>query len=275
MIRWVIFAAAGTAALAGVLLIGWSATNSGHGAEDKKIQPKNGGEPATSFVVVELFTSEGCSSCPPADDLLAEIVKDAEKRQQPIFCLSFHVDYWNSLGWRDPYSVAAFTRRQRDYARALKSDQVYTPQMIVNGSTELVGSDRTRARKHIDGALKQPVRATVKLSQEQKRDRSAVLFAYEVGRAPRGGVLNVAVVERGLVSMVKRGENGGRTLRHENVVRAFQTTRLGEGAKGTVELKLPADLVRKNASAIAYVQDADTWAVLGANRFELQPAEAN
>jgi hypothetical protein len=206
--------------------------------------------------------------------LLAEIVKDAEKRQQPIFCLSFHVDYWNSLGWRDPYSLAAFTRRQRDYARALKSDQVYTPQMIVNGSTEFVGSDRTRARKHIDGALKQPVRATVKLSQEQKSDRSAVLFAYEVGRAPRGGVLNVAVVERGLVSMVKRGENGGRTLRHENVVRAFQTIRLGKAEKGAVQLKLPADLVSKNSSAIAYVQDSDTWAVLGAAAIDLQPADA-
>jgi hypothetical protein len=274
MIRSVLFSVIGTAALAGVLLIGRN-TSPGQGAQEKEVQPKSDDETGTPFAVVELFTSEGCSSCPPADDLLGEIVKDAQRRQQPIFCLSFHVDYWNRLGWRDPYSEAAFARRQRDYARVFKSDQVYTPQMIVNGSTEFVGSDRTRARKHIDVALKQPPRATVKLSQEQGNDPSSVVFAYEVGQAPRGGVLNLAVVERGLVSKVKRGENGGRTLRHENVVRAFQTTRLGEAAKGTVELKLPAGLVRKNASAIAYVQDADTWAVLGASAVELQPSEAN
>jgi hypothetical protein len=231
-------------------------------------------ETGTPFAVVELFTSEGCSSCPPADGLLGEIVKEAAKGQQRVFGLSFHVDYWNSLGWRDPYSDAAFSRRQREYARALKSDQVYTPQMVVNGSTEFVGSDGARARKQIDLALKQPGRAEVKLSQEPKHDPGSVVLGYEVGPAGRGSVLNVAVVERGLVSNVKRGENGGQTLRHENVVRAFQATRIGKAERGTVQLKLPADLVTKNSSAIAYLQDTNTWAIFGASAIELQPAGA-
>jgi hypothetical protein len=271
MIRLICFSVIGMAALAGALLIGRN-TSPGQGAKATEGQPKNYGETGMPFAVVELFTSEGCSSCPPADDLLGEIVKDAEKRQQRVFGLSFHVDYWNSLGWRDPYSDAAFSRRQREYARALKSDQVYTPQMVVNGRTEFVGSDRTRARKQIDLALKQPAPAAVKLTQEEKKDMSSVAFAYEVERAARGSVLNVAVVERGLVSKVKRGENGGRTLRHENVVRAQETSLLGDAAKGTVQLKLPADLVRKNSMAIAYVQDSDTWAILGATAVEIQPA---
>ncbi|MBV8313093.1 MAG: DUF1223 domain-containing protein [Planctomycetaceae bacterium] len=272
MIRWVLFSVIGTAALAGVSLIGKN-TSPGQGAKEKEVQQQSDNETGTPFAVVELFTSEGCSSCPPADDLLGEIVKDAQKGQQRVYCLSFHVDYWNSLGWRDPYSDPAFSRRQREYARAFKSDQVYTPQMVVNGSTGFVGSDRTRARKQIDAALKQPVRAAVKLSQEQTKDASSVVFAYEVRRAARGSALNVAVVEGGLVSKVKRGENGGRILRHENVVQALETGLLGEAATGTVQLKLPADLVRKNSLAIAYVQDIDTWAILGATAVELQPAD--
>ena len=193
MIRWVLFSVLGTAALVGVLLIGKN-TSPGQGAKEKEVQQKSDNETGTPFAVVELFTSEGCSSCPPADDLLGEIVKDAQKGQQRVYCLSFHVDYWNSLGWRDLYSDPAFSRRQLEYAMAFKSDQIYTPQMVVNGSTGFVGSDRT-PRKQIDAALKQPVRAAVKLSQEQTKDASSVVFAYEVRRAARGSVLNVAVVE--------------------------------------------------------------------------------
>jgi hypothetical protein len=270
--KWVLGLAGATSMLLAGLVI-WINTPSGRGSQGKETQVKSGDEAETTFAVVELFTSEGCSSCPPADDLLGEIVKDARKRQQRVYGLSFHVDYWNNLGWRDPYSDAAFSRRQRDYVKALKADQVYTPQMVVNGSTEFVGSNRSRARDRIDAALKQPVQTTVKLSQEEKKDPSSVVFAYEVSQAPQGSVLNVAVVERGLVSEVKRGENGGQTLHHENVVRAFQTIRLGKAEKGTVQLKLPADLVRKNSSAIAYVQDAGTWAILGATGVDLQPAD--
>jgi hypothetical protein len=273
MIRWFLFGGIAVTALAGVLAIGRNALPD-QAAKGKDVQPSFDDGTGTPFAVVELFTSEGCSSCPPADNLLGEIVQDAEKRQQRVFGLSFHVDYWNSLGWRDPYSDAAFSRRQREYAQALNSDQVYTPQIVVNGSTEFVGSDRIRARKQIDAALKQPARAAVKLSQEGKKEPSSVVFAYEVERAARGSVLNVAVVERGLVSNVKRGENGGRTLRHENVVRALETRHLGGAAKGTVQLKLPADLVRKNSLAIGYVQDTASWAILGATAVELQPTDA-
>src|SRR5271170_7931337 len=108
----VLFVAVGATALGCVLLIVRN-TLSTQSAKEKEVQPKSEDETGTSVAVVELFTSEGCSSCPPADDLLGEIVTDARKRQQRIYCLSFHVDYWNNLGWSDPYSDAAFSRRQQ------------------------------------------------------------------------------------------------------------------------------------------------------------------
>jgi hypothetical protein len=268
MMKWVLFIAVGTAALVGVSPIGSSA-HSGQSADDKKVHPKSDDKTATPFALVELFTSEGCSSCPPADRLLGEIAKDARTRGRHVYCLSFHVDYWNGLGWRDPYSDSAFSRRQQEYANVFNSNRLYTPQMVVNGSAEFVGSDRTLAHDRIDDALKQPVRASVKLSEVEQKDPNHVLLGFEVSQAPPGSVLNVALVERGLVSRVTRGENGGQTLRHENVVRTFQTTRLGEAGKGTVKLKLPADLVLKNTSAVAYVQNIDVGTVLGATAIDL------
>ena len=111
----------------------------------------------------------------------------------------------------------------------------------------------------------------MKLSEVEQKDPNSVLLGFEVSQPPPGSVLNVALVERGLVSRVTHGENGGQTLRHENVVRAFQTTRLGEAGKGTVKLKLPAELVLKNSSAVAYVQKIDVGTVLGATAIDLQP----
>ena len=146
--------------------------------------------------------------------------------------------------------------------------------MVVNGTDEFVGSDRGRSRKSIAAALKQPTKAQVKLSQG-KADTGPLVLTYEALSAPKGAVMNIAVVERGLLSKVAQGENGGRTLRHENVVRVFQTVRLDESGKGSVELKLPADLVRKNSSAIAYVQESGAGPVLGASAVDLTPAASN
>ena len=260
------------AALLGMIVV-WLTVASSFGQE-RAADPATGGDDGgAGFAVVELFTSEGCSSCPPADALLADMVQDARGHGRPIYCLAFQVDYWNRLGWADPYSDPAFSRRQYDYAQTLQLDRVYTPQMVVNGTDEFVGSDRERSRKSIDAALKRPAKTTLKLSQE-KVDAGAVTLSYETSAAPKGAVVNVAVVERGLVSKAPRGENEGQTLRHENVVRVFRTVRLDESGKGSVELKVPADVVRKNASTIAYVQEGGAGAVLGAGAVDLAPAES-
>src|SRR5689334_14081460 len=103
---------------------------------------------AQPFALVELFTSEGCSSCPPADRVLARLAAEARASGRRIFPLSFHVDYWNGLGWRDPWSTRTFTERQRNYARAL-GWRTYTPQMVINGAEHFVGSDERHARESI------------------------------------------------------------------------------------------------------------------------------
>ncbi len=217
----------------------------------------------TSCAVVELFTSEGCSSCPPADAALADLITDARKAGTPVFALAFHVDYWNRLGWADRFSDASYSHRQSDYSRALKADNVYTPQMIVNGTDQFVGSDRAHAKQAIDAALSKPAPAKVTVEISPDKSGSYLLKYSAVGAEPNA-VINLAVVERGLKSDVARGENAGRALRHENVVRWFQTISIPSDGKGQAELPRLSDVNVKNASVIAYAQASGNGQVLGA-----------
>jgi len=224
-------------------------------------------EPATaSFVVVELFTSEGCSSCPPADKVLADLADDAKKNGRRIFLLAFHVDYWNYLGWRDPFSLPVSSERQQQYGTALRVNQSYTPQMIVNGNTEFVGSDRRRAWKAVDAALTFPAQASVAV--HARTDADGTKIEYQVSGAPKDAVLCVAVVESGLVSQVRRGENAGRTLSHTNVVRKFFTQPLHEPT-GSVNLNSEFSPSKRDLQVIAFLQDRRTMAIFGAASIHL------
>lgn len=216
--------------------------------------------PDTSAIaVVELFTSEGCSSCPPADRLLHQITEQARATGQRIYPLSFHVDYWNQLGWADPYSDRRFSERQRAYARALM-DRVYTPQIVVNGRVGVVGSRRERVYAAIRAGLAQEAPVALALD-DVVHTASDVSLAYRAAPLRAGMVVNIAVVERGLAQTVSRGENAGRTLRHANVVRAFHTT---PDASGHLTLPLPEGLDPMRCTVIAYAQDVDTMHILGA-----------
>ncbi len=224
---------------------------------------------ALPFAVVELFTSEGCSSCPPADALLGEIVKESRKNGQRVFALAFHVDYWDYIGWKDPFANRAFADRQRRYADALRSNRLYTPQMIVNGQREFVGSDRSRANAAIQWALAQPTTVQIKMQNQKTSRPNELMLSYEVEGLSKEALLNIALVERGLVSNIKRGENSGRILQHENVVRVFQTVSLKNSQIGLVVIELPNTVKLQNCSIIGYVQDAKTMAVLGVVGLEL------
>ncbi len=228
--------------------------------------PAGAEEPARSAspVVVELFTSQGCSSCPPADQLLAGLNEIAAKHQLPIYCLSFHVDYWNSLGWRDPYSAKQFTERQRHYAAAFQSGRVYTPQMIVNGETEFVGSRAKQAREVIESALDATTTATIDLKASYAADDGTATVDFHVAGRPPGSVLSVALVQRNAHNEIPRGENAGRELAHVQVVRAFKVLPLQEPS-GTVRLGIPAGLSAQDVRVVAYVQDSRSMAMLGAN----------
>ena len=221
------------------------------------------------FALVELYTSEGCSSCPPADAVLRDIARDARARASDVYALSFHVDYWNELGWADPFSKAAFTARQRAYANARRERSVYTPQMIVNGGVELNGSDAEGARRAIDQAL-HAESPSVTLSIEARIEGGAVTVYFESAGAPSGAILSLALVEASTSSQVERGENKGRYLEHSNVVRAFASGPLDVGTGESARTRsVPWNAPRAAHEAlevVAWIQDASTMRVLAAAR---------
>lgn len=213
-------------------------------------------------VVVELFTSQGCSSCPPADRLLREISTWSEQHRAPVFCLSFHVDYWNSLGWTDPYSSRQFSERQRAYANASRSARVYTPQMIVNGRAAFVGSRSADAQQAIKKALEAKPKCTIELTVKRSRNGERRRVEYAVAGGEENSVLNIAIIQREAKNKVPRGENAGRNLAHVNVVRAFQTVAL-ERPTGQIEIQFPGGLDVDNARIIAYIQNRRSMQISG------------
>jgi hypothetical protein len=173
-------------------------------------------------VLVELFTSEGCSSCPAADTLLAELDSRQPVNNAELLVLSEHVDYWNQLGWRDPFSSAAFSERQQGYADRLHADDVFTPQVVVDGRYSTVGSNRGNLLKAIESST-----ATAKPKLDFTISREANQLIVN-GPDTSTGEVWAAVTESGIVSHVTNGENAGRTLRHVGVVRSLTKLRAGQ-----------------------------------------------
>ena len=219
--------------------------------------------PDPGVAVVELFTSEGCSSCPPAEVVLGEIGDAADKGGRPVFALAFHVDYWNRLGWTDPFSSAAFSARQGHYSQLFGLDEVYTPQMIVNGRAQFNGSDRAAATAAIADALSKPAPAKIAV-KVAPAEGGGYGIHYAVTGADKATTINVAVIERGLSSHVERGENAGRDLRDPDVVRWFASQDLK--GDGTADVALPAlaGVDMKRASVVVYAQRNADGGVIGA-----------
>lgn len=209
-------------------------------------------------VIVELFTSQGCSSCPSADKLLSEL-----SEKENVLALSFHVSYWNYLGWKDPYSSEQFTERQRAYAKKLHLSSIYTPQIIVNGQEEFVGSNRASAEKAIGNATSSQ---TVTLEVRDKTTSSVQLY-YILSGGLEDKLLNIALVERHVQNKVPRGENRGKVLEHNNVVRVFKT--LEAKASGEVQITIPEGFDSENADVVAFLQSKKTWEVTGGNKVSL------
>lgn len=220
-----------------------------------------------SFAVVELFTSEGCSSCPPADKVLNSIAAETNESGKSVYALAFHVDYWDRLGWKDRFSSPTYTARQRSYAKAMGTRNVYTPQMIVNGSREFVGSDKRKATTAVAEALADtsPVHLEVTLNADKSTSQELVL-AFNKNN-PEAMLLNLALVESNLVTEVPRGENAGRTLQHDNVVRSFTTLTLNKDQmSGEAVLPVPEDVIMENCMVICYLQEPTSLKVLGATK---------
>lgn len=225
--------------------------------------------PQPTAVLVELFTSEGCSSCPPADALLERLVSTQPGAGAEIIGLGQHVDYWDQLGWKDRFSSAALTSRQQAYSARFSNESIYTPQMVVDGRAEFVGSDAAAARTAIDRAAATR-HAVVRIGVEPgAADRLAVSVAVTdlppVGTGDRADII-VAVTEDQLRSDVKRGENHGRTLAHAAVVRHMTTAGevVADGASAArAVIPIGSDWRRANLKIVAFVQERRGRTVLG------------
>jgi hypothetical protein len=223
-------------------------------------QPRKPGTP----VLVELFTSEGCSSCPPADAVLARLDREQPVADTEAIVLSEHVDYWNDLGWKDPFSSPLFSARQQDYGQAMRLRDVYTPQMVINGQTQVIGSDWDAAKNAIRATAQIP-RASVRLAGGGDR------VSFDVQHLPAGtrtADMFLAITESGLETLVVGGENGGRRLQHTGVVRSLVSlgtlgTKQKGASSGEARLTRRPEWKLSNLKVILFVQDRDTRRILG------------
>ena len=231
--------------------------------ENAPLDTKN--QQAKQLVLLELFTSEGCSSCPPADRNLAFLEKEQPVSQAEIVTLSLHVDYWDYIGWKDAFSSPLFTQRQELYAEKLRLDSSYTPQMIVDGRTQFVGSNSGDATKAITEAARvQKGKVEIIQNGDKIKVKISELPAHEAAN------IMFAVTEDNLSSNVSRGENSGRKLEHQSVVRELKSIGTINSTEKTTELEtsLTANPNWKSANLkfVVFVQENESRKVLGVGR---------
>jgi hypothetical protein len=202
-----------------------------------------------AVVVMELFTSQGCSSCPPADALLAEYAISQNKN---IIPLSFHVDYWNRLGWTDPFSNSAYSERQVWYSHHLPKGSVYTPQLIINGNREALGNSRNDVnvilKKELDAGSSENISI-----ENIVIDKNKISFHYTALNSGKDEILNIAIIQKEVTTHIKAGENEGKTIINRNIVRAFNTQSLtGEGLG---EIGVPVSFKTTGHALVLYTQN--------------------
>lgn len=238
-------------------------------AQDRSVVSTPASQTGKAGVLVELFTSEGCSSCPPADRALIALSKEQPVKDAEVIALSLHVDYWNRLGWTDPFSSSQFSERQGFYSSTFKlGGQVYTPQMVVDGAAQFVGSNMAEARKAIENAAKMP---KAELALEVTENKLGVRLT----NIPEHKASNVflAIAEDDLSSNVRRGENGGRTLPHAAVVRELSNIGRLDPGKRTFETKVGFDIKdgwkRSNTKLVVFAQEESTSRIIGVSQLRL------
>jgi hypothetical protein len=220
------------------------------GLKNKMAREQNG------FALIELFTSEGCSSCPPADEALEEIQKKYNGKD--VLVLGYHVDYWNKLGWNDIFSDGSFTQRQEYYSNIFRLNNIYTPQVVVNGKKEFLGSDKSKLISSIDEQLSERSAVSIKLNAIQNAEgKIDVHYSAEGTDAKKEQAILVLIQKMG-ISEIKKGENKGRTLHHINIVRSIFYLPLKET---TTNFTLPAGLQKEDVFVAGFIQDKKSGSI--------------
>ena len=225
---------------------------------------KNISPPASGTVVLELFTSQGCSSCPSADKLMAQTIASSKTEGNKIIGLSFHVDYWNRLGWKDPYSKKEWTQRQYQYGEWFKNDGVYTPQLVVNGVEEFVGSDKNKLGQAMKGTGADKIKFSVSQINWNGKNISAKV-------ASEGSLddikLFAVIIAKHTQNYIPRGENSGITLSGNNVV--MEMTVLKSEKLQALSMPIPSGLIKDNAALVIFAQHNLSHKILSGQEIDL------
>lgn len=248
--------------LAGLALVIATTMAFGKINNSRMIKSIQKGDKEKGSVVVELYTSEGCSSCPPADQLLEKL--QTGNHNQQLYIMAFHVDYWDHQGWRDRFSQSKFSNRQKQYAYWLHLNTIYTPQLIINGKTEMVGSDESKVLGSLQAAL--DTTPSRPLSLNTKAGGGELKVSYSGAAVQEDAWIVAALVQKNAHSNVSAGENEGRKLSHVQIVREMQQQELE--AQGEISLKLPEDFDKKGWEVIVFVQNKANGHISQASKTE-------
>lgn len=221
---------------------------------------KNVSKDEKGFALIELFTSEGCSSCPPADEAISDIQN--EYKNENVVAVGFHVDYWDKLGWKDAFSSPDNTVRQEYYSSIFKLNSIYTPEAVVNGKYEFVGSDKNRILNTVEEQLKSSPSEIIHLTATGNSNGSIEVKFSVDGATLINDQMVLLLVQKTATTSVKRGENGGRTLHHTNIVRKMSITSTSS-KEGDESFTPPSDLKKENAFIAAFTQNKKTGTVTG------------
>lgn len=218
----------------------------------------------SSLVVLELFTSQGCSSCPPADALLK---RTKNENTTNVIALSYHVDYWDYIGWKDPFSKAEYTKKQQKYGRKFVSNSIYTPQVVVNGKTHFVGSNANLMRKNLEAFSKTLPKNGIKISNII-RNKLQIKFNYDISGVVTNKYLRVNLVLTERTTSVARGENKNRILKNSNIVIEEVYIEL-EDKTGTAKLEIPAIANKNDELAIVAIVQSKNLDITGGTQVAL------
>lgn len=219
---------------------------------------------SAQFAVLELFTSEGSAACPPAEELLNKIGKEAEAKGWKVYPLAYHVDYWNKLGWNDPYSKRSYTTRQENYSRVLPGKELYTPQLVVNGTRDCTGSKEKEVRQLMEQALAN--KETAELTATIDSIGSDTIYVrYNSSASGVNYAMRFVITENGLTSAVTKGENAGKKLSHDHVVRVFSSLD-SPAANGQYKFPLKGFSFNERSRLTVFLQEKRTMRIVAAGR---------
>lgn len=218
----------------------------------------------SGFAVIELFVSEGCGASPAAEKNLYELQSEYSKQNKPLTLLTFHVDYWNKYGWKDPFSSFAFTRRQNNYVSALKQKEVFTPQIFINGQVALAAGDLRKIKSETDRLLRLPAKDSLIIKADSIL-RDTLWISYTASQAGSNLSLAVFLVQPEATSKVLKGDNEGKTLFHKNIVRKMDFFPVLK-KNGLAGIPLRQFKNQKELFLIAYLQQKQTKKILAVSK---------